>query len=367
LNRAALLARRTGQTYCGNRGSTLARPPNEISLPTAQGIVVTQNAGDAPTRAVRDTSADASVVPQALSLAILAVIADLWLEQHAGVSSSHTGSLATIITAIGLGPAVLEQLLKKRERSEIVVWIRKMLRAVLKTEIVAALWAIGLVVMLTRSSVEVVGGSPEDSGTVAVTPAAASAGTPISFGPKLEPARFTWMATNPFGRRYTVDVPGYVSASFVLFPIAGLRITLGKDLQPSPSVLFRPDPVVLSYLKSGGSRIRISVRHGAGLDSIAGGRGAQSFLLGNAHVIPSEMLQDWLLELGGVINEGSAETLLAWKHPLNLRIPSPFVPGTSLVAEVFSQGGNRVGLADVVLHTERLVDVEIPGGGERQP
>jgi hypothetical protein len=79
------------------------------------------------------------------------------------------------------------------------------------------------------------------------------------------------------------------------------------------------------------------------------------------------MLQDWLLELGGVINEGSAETLLAWKHPLNLRIPSPFVPGTSLVAEVFSQGGNRVGLADVVLHTERLVDVEIPGGGERQP
>jgi hypothetical protein len=32
---------------------------------------------------------------------------------------------------------------------------------------------------------------------------------------------------------------------------------------------------------------------------------------------------------------------------------------------VFSQGGNRVGLADVVLHTERLVDVEILG--ERQP
>jgi hypothetical protein len=328
---------------------------------------VTQNPGDVPTRAVRDTSGDASVLPQALAVAVLAVLANLWLEQHAGFSASRTESLATIITSISLGPVVLEKFLKKAELDEIAARIGKMLRAVLKTEIVVALWAIGLVVMLTRSSVEVVGGSPEDSGTVAVTPAAASAGTPISFGPKLEPARFTWVATNPFGRRYTVDAPGYVSASFVLFPVTGLRITLGKDLQPSPSVLFRPDPVVLSYLESVGSRIRISVRHGAGLDSIAGGRGAQSFLLGSAHVIPSEMLQDWQLELGGVINQTSAGTLLAWKHPLNLRIPSPFVPGTSLVAEVFSQGGNRVGLADVVLHTERLVDVEIPGGGERQP
>jgi hypothetical protein len=77
------------------------------------------------------------------------------------------------------------------------------------------------------------------------------------------------------------------------------------------------------------------------------------------------MLQDWQLELGGVISEASAETLLAWKRPLNLSIATPFVPGTSLVAEVFSQGGNLVGRADVVLHTERLVDVEILG--ERQP
>jgi hypothetical protein len=313
----------------------------------------------------RSPETDSGIVLRAIAVALLFILGYLWLEQHGGLESARAGWLATVGAAVGIGSAVLERILQTRERDRIAVHVRTFLRALLSVEAVAILWAIAGLLILTRSSVEVVGESPEDTGIATIIPIAGVDSTKQSFSSGLKPARFTWLATSPFGKRYGVDVPGYVRGSFIVYPIGGLRLTLGKDLQPSPSALFRPDATVLSYLKSSGGRIRISVRRGSRVDSIAGGQGGTSFLLGRPQAIPADMLQDWQLALGGPNNPTFGETLLAWKHPQYLDVSTRFAPGTVLIAEVFSQGGNVVGKAEVVLRNERLVDVEI--APEQQP
>jgi hypothetical protein len=301
-----------------------------------------------------------SALPRALALGFLVIILDLWLSQHAGFGFSNTAAFGTIVAAVGLLPNALEWVLRKKDIDEFADRFHDAIRKLLNTKVVVLLWAVALFLMLAYSSVEIVGESTADTGTASISLVGSSNKTKETFGPELKPAQFHFVATSPFGERYRIEAPGYVSASFTVYPINSLRVSLGKDLLPSPSVLFRPSPGVMAFLRTEGSRVRISIRRGARTDSIAGGSGAKSFLVGRSQTITADMLQDWQLELAPMItDETYGPTLLGWKKPVLLTPAAPLSPGASLVAEVFSQAGALAGSADVVLGTDKLVDVEI--------
>jgi hypothetical protein len=316
---------------------------------------------DTPVETAASTATD-TILLRVLALGALVVLMDLWLEQHGTISASHPGFLVTVFSALALGSKVLDRLLEKAEQNRLEAVVRGSLRVAVSNQVLFVAWGAALALMLTRSSVEVVPELPGDRGsaTIGVGPDSQT----LSVGPDLKPARFPMVSTNPFGRRYTVSAPGYVTGSFMVYPVAGLHVTLGRELLPSPSALFRPDVEVLSYLKSDGAWLKISIRRGDKLDSIAGSRSPKSALLGRAQQVPADMLQDWQLELAPNTPAAAAEAMLAWKHPVPLTSATALAPGSALVAEVFSQGRKCVGRADVVLHTEKLVDVEITRGCE---
>jgi hypothetical protein len=313
-------------------------------------------------RAANGDARTARLVPLVVSLAVLAVLVELWLEQHANVSIAQPGYFAAIVAAVAIGFKVADYLLGKGATEGATTRVQSAVRALISVESVGILWVAAALLMLTRSSIEIVGDSPAESGHVTATPAYIATGRDADFGPDLKAARFPWVETSPFGRRYSISADGYVSASFVVYPITGLRLVLDKDLVPSPSVLFRPDPSAFGTLGSSGSRIKVSMVRGTTLDSIAGGVGAASFLLGRAQPIPAEMLQDWQLELATFKGDVAPDAMLGWRHPILLASHVNLQPGAKLVAEVFSRGNNCAGRAEVVLHTEKLIDVEIPGG-----
>jgi hypothetical protein len=302
-----------------------------------------------------------STLTRALALGLLIVILDFWLVRHAGFGISNAGRLAFLVAATGLLIRAVEWVLRKNEAEALADWGRETVRKLLTTRVIAFLWAAAVFVTLTYSSVEVVGESTAETGDASISPVGSTEVSKAAFGPDLRPAHFHFVATSPFGRPYRVDSPGYISASFPVYPFTGLRVSLGKDLLPSPSVLFRPSPGVLVFLRTEGSRIRISQLRGTKRDSIAGGSGASSFLLGREQAIPAAMIQDWQLSLAGLAgDETYGPTLLGWKRPVILAPAVPLAPGATLLAEVFSQAGNPAGSAEVVLGTDKLIDVEIP-------
>ncbi len=101
--------------------------------------------------------------------------------------------------------------------------------------------------------------------------------------------------TSPFGRVYRLKVEGYVGTTVKVYPFAGKQVVPEKDLRPSPSVLFRPPPGILSksFEVKVGNKVALSLSK----------YGCKAMLLGSEHKVPSSLLADWNLELDLLLAE----------------------------------------------------------------
>jgi hypothetical protein len=298
-------------------------------------------------------------LPRALALVALVTTLDLWGSRHFGIGFQHPGVLAGVFATIAFAVGFVGKIVPKSEGETARAWLAVKLRGILSAPVVGGLGALTLILMATGSSVTVLDES--GSGTTALTlypldrPADSTAVTL-----RADPGYITMPVwTNPFGRAFRVRADGFVSGSVVVYPVTGLRLVLGRDLRPLPSLLLRPSFEALQSLEGGG-KVVIS-RPGSELRLEIPGR-RSSFVIGRPRPIPAGMVEDWRQEL---IAEGApapvvARTILDWKTPHPVPSPAAIAPDATIVAEVWSAADQLVARGEVVVGSDPLIDVPLP-------
>jgi hypothetical protein len=291
----------------------------------------------------------------------LVVAGQLWVAHHLGVGLDTpwiTLVVATVSSALPAGSWLLDSRDKKKTTGS----IRKRLRDRITWPLVASLYGMALLVAALFSSV-----------TVLPPPAATASGSRLHV--ELRTAdrkrlgtddlgtavvRFP-VATTPFGRPVHLQVDGYLEQPVFVYPLLGVTVTPERDLRRSPTVLFRPPPIALMALESGGSFVVVA-KQPAGDQTIVSGQHQYrgSFLIGRATTIPVANYQMWALELEGASfgRPVIARTVTEWSRPKQIKPTAELAPGMRLVAEVRTRDDNiLVASADVTLGSESLIDV----------
>lgn len=300
---------------------------------------------------------DSHPLARAAALALLVVALNFWAGKHLGISIGDPGWLAPGMTALSVATLVGGLVLGGERVGALRDRARESAERALHPWLIVLLYVLAILLVLTWSSVEVIGGSPDERAAVTLRPLDRPASVRTSqLGPELRPARFRPVFTGPFGRSYRLDAPGYAPVTFEVFPLAGRTLRLGVDVPPAPSVLFRPPPVALGSLENGGS-FRAFLREGGDRRLVAQGAGAASFLVGRDQALPADLEADWRLETEDQPDAGG--TLLKWRHPVVLEPRASLAAGASLEAVVYSRAGKPVATAAVKLRSEPLMDVRM--------
>ena len=293
---------------------------------------------------------------RAAALFILVAAAYLWAARHLGIGSGGEAWLAPIGAGAAVASSVVGRVLGKRAGG-LVERLDGLLVVALSTPVLATSYVLFALVVSTCSSVTVTGASPDERGRAALAPADGRDSSSAAFGPDLKPARFFARPTGPFGRLYRVSAPGYVARTFEVYPVVGLSVELGKDLLPSPAVLFRPPPDALASLEQAGAEFVVDKAVGKGWRRVARGTGASAFLLGSEQAVPPGLVGDWSLELQALGEAPSGSTLLRWKRAVVLTPSEPLAPGDRLRAQVFTRRPALAASAEITLRNDRLTDV----------
>lgn len=300
-------------------------------------------------------AAPAPSLPRILALFLLLLLLNFWSGRHIGVSVVDQGWLAPAITLV----LALAKLMDGAFRKE---WpfkterLGELLNQAAAVRVLVPAYAVTIVLMATCSSVTVIGASTAETGRVTLCPAEhPGCNRSKELGADLAPAQFRGVLTNPFGRTVRVDAPGYLPATFELFPVTGLTVRLGRDMPPAPAVLFRPPPSALGSLADPAARFRVELV-GSRTQGVEG-QGASAFLVGEDEPVPADVRAYWSLELQQLRDPDPAATLLKWMRPAVLAPPAPLAPGARLKAVVISRVGDTVAVASVKLPGGRFVDV----------
>lgn len=276
-------------------------------------------------------------------LAILAIGA-LWLQHHLGFEFNKLGWVTLASVMWGSMGKLADRLGAKSAIGQVA---DKLFKAPLRGVFhhlaqPAPLYLLGgflAVLMGTVSSMSVRSDAPGDRSSVSLVSldqgGAAGTGTLSADKPVV---RFLPVFTSPFGRLYQVDAEGYVPTQLTVYPLTGRQVLLGRDLVPSPSVLFRPFGEGVAALLDGGvftvTRLRGDSAEQLALDADSGS--AAAFLLGRRKPISDAMAVLWALELtaSGAPEAVRAAMLLTWRNPKQLAIRGELAPRDCLLAEI---------------------------------
>ena len=325
-------------------------------------VVPPQQAGEvAPPPGDRVAIDREPILGRVVLLLCLLVVSDLWLVHHAGWGIRNFSIVALLAGTVGGVAKLLDRPFEK-ELEMARTRFANALRFVAHPALLAAVTIAVVVGLATSSSVVVVAeGEAGDPGVeiVPLDDPEARMKPRLTEGTRL--VREAFVSTTPFGRSFRVEAAGYVPRTFQLYPVTGLRLQLGTDLQPSPSVLIRPGVDALSALADGAI---LKVWHLMEADSqvIAADTGhAVAFMLGRRRMVPSENRLEWQREL---TEENAPESTAAgmlgiWQDPVSLVPRRTMAPDDRLRIEVVFHHGGRAACAEITLGTEPLVDVPL--------
>jgi hypothetical protein len=334
-------------TAAGSAGQQLNAPPG--SRPARPGDTT------APGQTTR-APGQGSPLLWAGALLILLVFAGIWAREHLGMAFFDPGWAAPIVAAVSAAGVLVRRLLRSRERTALARAVAGLHRAVLRPAPVLLGYVLFGVLILTRSSITVIGATPEDQSSVTVRPVEGAGLRRQVTKKEFAPARFLALSTAPFGRKYRVEASGYVPGVVNVSPISGRTLRLGVDIPISPAVHLRPSPQLLAYIKDGGRLVVYRV-NGNRIDSIAGMRVPGAVLLGRDQRVAFR--PEWNWELAGEAEPKRSATLLQWMRPSIVTPRDPLNPGAQLHAVVFSPLGTRVGDVSFTVRNERVVDVPL--------
>jgi hypothetical protein len=295
----------------------------------------------------------------------LIAISILWLQHLLGFQLEKLGWVAGAATLWALMVAVAEVVDEKKSLGRLTDsvkqgtrWLFARLSRPIPLAVVGFLLAL---LMAMISSVTVRAENPNDNSVVSLAAIGKDSSSRVDTLSREKPTvRFGPLLTTPFGRYYTIRARGFVPSQLAVYPLTGRDVVLGRDLAPSPSVLFRPFAEGFVALEDGGV-FRVSrVRDGRAeqLASFTSRDSAASFLLGEPRPISDALLALWTTEAaaGGAPERARAQFLIAWRRPKRVAIRGELAPRDCLVAEIRLQDKLK-SLAVVQLTSSALVDV----------
>jgi hypothetical protein len=284
------------------------------------------------------------------TVALLAIlgIAGLWLQHHLGFEVEKLGAVAlagVVWTAMGKLADFLDEksAMGRVMDSLFKTPLRRLARYLTRTGPLFLIGGIVALVITMISSVTVTSETPGERSAVTLAsldPRGAARGDTLSRDKPL--VRFLPVVTSPFGRLYEVDAEGYVPTQVTVYPLVGRRMALGRDLAPSPSVLFRPFGEGVVALEDGAvfsvSRLRDGRAEQLAVSSDSGA--ASSFLLGQRKPIADATMVFWTLEAAasGAPEPVRAKLLVTWRTPKQLPMRGELGPRDCLLAEIRLHG-----------------------------
>jgi hypothetical protein len=178
---------------------------------------------------------------------------------------------------------------------------------------------------------------------------------------KGESARFV-IASQPFGRPFSLHVDGYIPQVVEVYPVLGLRVRPSRDLRRVPSVLLRLSELhVLAWADSGGAVLSISVIGSNGTKRllVSTDKPAWAILLGRGQAVPAALTADWRSEL--VVADVTPETkkekhLFQWRRPRQLELKEVLAVGTKVGVELVNAAGNIIAGTEFFIGREELQD-----------
>jgi hypothetical protein len=269
---------------------------------------------------------------------------------------SEPGNLALFTGTIAAVVGILERLLLKSEKDSLGQKFMAWMRVLLSFRLQAIMYLIAVSVALTFSSIVIVADehSAGAKGTISFLDGADA--IEVTLGAAGTPSQYR-TTTTPFGRPFRIQLDHHLAANFDLYPLSGHRIRPEDDLQPAPSVLFRPPWKALRFLQDGGEFIVRQKGQSVPLAQYKSHR--SSFIVGSQRSFRPDNLGNWRLELIALqtATNTEARTLLEWSDPVFLSSTSPLKPGMELQAVVVTVTGVEVAKVDVTLGRDRLLDV----------
>lgn len=301
------------------------------------------------------TPAAQSSIGRAAALVVLLVAVNLWTADQFGIGVTDPGVLAGGVAVLTAVLGWVGWLLRPAERDRIEGGARGLARWLLSTPVLLVLYLLFGSVALTSSTVRVVSEGAED---VPVTVTAVDDSTWRRHGTvAVNSLRRFRIPASPFGRTVRVEAKGFLPATFTVYPILGLTVRVAGDLDPAPSVLFRPGVEALGVLHDGGT-IRVSLVSPRATTELAAQTGqATSFLVGTSQSVPTSLVEDWRLELADLPGSVRHRTLRDWKRVTVLPASAQLRPDWKLLAEVVSRVGTPVARSEWIVRREPLQDV----------
>jgi hypothetical protein len=320
-----------------------------------------------PTVVGGDTGSPGRIV---LLLAIVALAA-LWLQHHLGFEFKNLGIIAFAVGAWGTMGKIADWVGEKSATGRFMdstfkAPVSALFRSMTRTGPLYLVGGVVALVMATISSVtvrsEIVGELSVVSLGLLDTKSAPAADT-LTRDKAL--VRFLPVLTSPFGRLYQIDAQGYTPSLVTVYPLIGRQVVLGRDLAPSPSVLFRPFGEGVVALEDGGEFTVSRLRDGRAAERLAvsGDSGtASSFLLGRRKPLSDATMVFWTLEAtaSGAPEAVRAKLLVTWRSPKQLQMSGELAPRDCLLAEIRLHGQLKE-RAVVALTDSPIVDVLMHG------
>ena len=275
-----------------------------------------------------------------LLLAALAIGA-LWLQHHLGFEFEKLGwvtlfgliwgGMERLAGWIGAKPAIEEEASRLKGP---LIWLVNWLARPLPLKLTGGLLALLIALV---SSVSVRSETAGERSAVSLTALEHRGDTRRKMLSSDAPVARFLLITSPFGRPYQLDAEGYVPAQITVYPVTGREVLLGRDLGPSPTVLFRPFAEGMAALSDGArftvTRLRGDSSQQLAVDSSGSGK---AFRLGRPRPITDAMVMSWSLEAtaSGAPEPVRAQMLLGWRTPKALAMPGELAPRDCLLAEV---------------------------------
>lgn len=304
------------------------------------------------------TSSQELLLTRVISLAVLIIAVDFWVQKHLGAGITDPGWLAGISAMVATAIGLVERTLREQEKERFGHKLHDFLRRLLSFRIQAVLYLLVVTIALTLSTIVVISDDVSSGSEITVRFLDGDDTIVRELSNDGVPERIL-VTTTPFGRPFSIKSQGYLAGNFTVFPMVGITVRLNEDLRPAPSVLFRPHWKALRVLEDGGS---ITVRLAEGGEILAKETGKRaSFVVGTVRSFTPDNLGMWRLELLAeqMAPNIEARTLLEWSRPVFLAPGQELNPGMVLEATITTGSGTKVAEIRYTLGRERLADVPI--------
>lgn len=295
--------------------------------------------------------------PNIIFLALAILILNLWVtHQFGGQWMSYAVPNATILL-LGIITSFFK-IFSKEEREEANNRLKRIFLTFLKPIYLVAIYFIILVLGSVFSSVTVMADGISDRMRIRL---ADEQPDPKLDSGKLEGIndimRF-FKVSSPFGKPYYIEVEGYNRYSFDLYSWIGKKIRVDKDLERTPSILFRIPTDVHSLLSTG--KIVVYLAEDSLFSvSTTDKNGAILVSSYNASGYLNSFENNWRLELQsqGIVGETAARSLIKWKKPILVKLKVELSRGLRIKVEFLSINNDRKAIADYTITTESIQDV----------